>query len=67
MTSLYIEPEAEAELEQASLRYEGSVPGLGNRFLAEVVGDTVPVAVHVPAFMHPRQRPSYWSHRRARA
>lgn len=104
MTSLYIEPEAEAELEATALRYEGTVPGLGSRFLAEmrqrvgdvleaptsfpvfgdaedvrsrcrsvphlvvfmVVGDTVPVAVHVLAFMHPRQRPGYWSHRRPR-
>jgi hypothetical protein len=107
MTSLYIEPEAEAELEQAALRYEGAVPGLGSQFLAEmrqrvrdvpeaptsfpvfgdaedvrcahavgrfphlvvfmVVGDAIPVTVHVLAFMHPRQRPGYWSHRRPRA
>jgi len=36
MTSLYIEPEAEAELEAAALRYETLVPGLGLRFLDEM-------------------------------
>lgn len=33
---LYIEPEAEAELEQAADRYEESVPGLGLEFLTEM-------------------------------
>jgi hypothetical protein len=33
---LYIEPEAEAELEEAALQYEAAVPGLGDRFLAEM-------------------------------
>lgn len=33
---LYIEPEAEAELEHAADRYEESVPGLGLEFLAEM-------------------------------
>jgi plasmid stabilization system protein ParE len=36
MTSLLIEPEAEAELEQAAERYEDLVPGLGMEFLAEM-------------------------------
>jgi hypothetical protein len=104
MTLLYIEPEAEAELEQAALRYEDAVSGLGNQFLAEmrqrvrdvleapgsfpvfgdaedvrcahavgrfphlvvfmVFGDPGRATVHVLAFMHPRQRPGYWLHRR---
>ena len=34
--SLYLEPEAEAELEQAADRYEESVPGLGVEFLSEM-------------------------------
>lgn len=33
---LIIEPEAEAELEEAAERYEESVPGLGREFLAEM-------------------------------
>ena len=33
---LYIEPEAEAELEQAADTYEESVPGLGLEFLLEM-------------------------------
>lgn len=33
---LQIEPEAEAELEDAADRYDASVPGLARRFLAEV-------------------------------
>jgi hypothetical protein len=33
---LYIEPEAEAELEEAADRYEESVPGLGLEFLVEM-------------------------------
>ena len=33
---LYIEPEAQAELERAADRYEASVPGLGLEFLAEM-------------------------------
>jgi hypothetical protein len=33
---LTIEPEAEAELEEAADRYEESVPGLGLEFLAEM-------------------------------
>jgi hypothetical protein len=31
-----------------------------------VIGDTGAVTVYVLAFMHPRQRPGYWSHRRPR-
>jgi hypothetical protein len=103
---LYIEPEAEAELEQAAERYEKAVPGLGMQFLGEMrrrvrelieapasfpvfgetddvrcahatgrfphlvvfmlVGDSAQPVVHVLAFMHPRQRPGYWGHRRPR-
>jgi hypothetical protein len=33
---LYVESEAEAELEEAAERYEESVPGLGREFLAEI-------------------------------
>jgi hypothetical protein len=36
MTRLFIEPEAEAELEEAAVRYEDAVPGLGQRFVAEM-------------------------------
>jgi hypothetical protein len=35
-TRLHIDPEAEAELEEAADRYEESVPGLGLEFLAEM-------------------------------
>ena len=103
-TRLYIEPEAEEELENAAERYEHAVPGLGLQFVAEMrrrvrdvleaplsfqvfgdtddvrcahaigrfphlvvfmlVGDAVSPVVHVLAFMHPRQRPGYWAHRR---
>lgn len=35
-TRLYIEPEAEAELEDAAERYESNVPGLGFDFLSEM-------------------------------
>jgi plasmid stabilization system protein ParE len=106
MNRLYIEPEAEAELEEAAAQYEDAVPGLGMRFLAEMrqrvrdaleaptsfprfgdahdvrcahavgqfphlvvymlVGDESRQTVHVLAFMHPRQRPGYWMHRRPR-
>jgi hypothetical protein len=52
MTRLVIEPEAEAELEEAHL------------VVFILVGDAVSPRVHVLAFMHPRQRPGYWSHRR---
>ena len=33
---LVIEPEAEAELEEAAIRYEEAVAGLGHDFLAEM-------------------------------
>ena len=36
MAELIIEPEAEAELEEAGDRYEESVPGLGLEFLLEM-------------------------------
>jgi len=39
-----IEPEAEAELEEAADRYEESVPGLGRQFLAEMRRRTDEVA-----------------------
>lgn len=35
-TRLYIEPEADAELEEAAGRYESNVAGLGLDFLAEM-------------------------------
>jgi hypothetical protein len=35
-TRLIIEPEAEAELEEAADRYESNVPGLGLAFLLEM-------------------------------
>ena len=106
MIRFYIEPEAEAELENAADCYEAAAPGLGRQFVAEMrkrvrdvreapvsfpvfgdtddvrcahaigrfphlvvfmlVGDTVSPTVHVLAFMHPRQRPGYWTHRRPR-
>jgi hypothetical protein len=82
MSRLVIEPEAEEELADAALRYEEAVPGLGRQFLAEmrqrtrdvleapltfpVFGEAASTAVHILAFMHPRQRPGYWSHRRPR-
>jgi hypothetical protein len=102
MTKLYVEADAELELEQAAVRYEESVGGLGVQFLAEmrgrvrdvvaaplsfpIFGDVVDVrcahatgrfphlvvymlvddTVHVLAFMHPRQRPGYWTARARR-
>jgi hypothetical protein len=36
MNRLYIEPEAELELEYAALRYDEAVPGLGEAFLHEM-------------------------------
>lgn len=106
MTRLFIEPEAEEELDETAARYENAVSGLGQQFLAEMrrrvgdvlrtplsfpvfgdtddvrcahavgrfphlivfmlVGDAVSPTVHVLAFMHPRQRPEYWGHRRRR-
>lgn len=53
MTELYIEPDAEAELEQAAVRYEESVSGLGIEFLAEMrrrVGDVVAAPLSFPIF-----------------
>jgi hypothetical protein len=29
-----------------------------------ILGDTAAPTIHVLAFMHPRQRPGYWAHRR---
>ena len=40
---LIIEPEAEAELEEAASHYEESVPGLGQEFLAEMRQRTLEV------------------------
>jgi len=36
VATLLIEPEADQELEDAALRYEGERPGLGQRFLDAV-------------------------------
>lgn len=44
MAELIIEPEAEAELEEAGDRYEESVPGLGLEFLLEMRKRTLEVA-----------------------
>lgn len=44
MAELIVEPEAEAELEEASDRYEESVPGLGLEFLLEMRARTLEVA-----------------------
>ena len=44
MAELIIEPEAEAELEEAGDRYEESVPGLGLEFLLEMRERTLDVA-----------------------
>jgi hypothetical protein len=41
---IYVEPEAEAELEEAAERYEDGVPGLGREFLAEMRRRTDEVA-----------------------
>jgi hypothetical protein len=106
MNTVYIEPEAEAELEEAAARYEDgrsrsrtavpcrvrqrvrdvleaptSFPLFGDandvrcahavgRFphlvVFMLVGDEARQMVHVLAFMHPRQRPAFWAHRRPR-
>jgi len=44
MAELIIEPEAEAELEEAGDRYEESVPGLGLEFLVEMRKRTLELA-----------------------
>ena len=44
MAELIIEPEAEAELEEAGDRYEESVPGLGLDFLLEIRERTLEIA-----------------------
>jgi toxin ParE1/3/4 len=44
MAELIIEPEAEAELEEAADRYEESVPGLGLDFLLEMRERTLELA-----------------------
>jgi hypothetical protein len=44
MAELIVEPEAEAELEEAGNRYEESVPGLGLDFLLEMRKRTLEVA-----------------------
>jgi hypothetical protein len=36
MTTLFVEPEAEEELDEAAARYEDAVPGLGQQLLAAV-------------------------------
>jgi plasmid stabilization system protein ParE len=106
MTRLFVEPEAEEELELTALRYERAAPGLGRQYLEEmrqrirdiaetpmrfpqfddasdvrcahaigrfphiivfaIAGDVADLFVHVLAFMHPKQRPGYWSDRRIR-
>jgi hypothetical protein len=53
MTRLYIEPEAEEELEEAATRYEAAVPGLGQDFLAEMrqrVRDVLEAPMQFPTF-----------------
>ena len=50
VTRLYIEPEAEAELEKAADRYAESVPGLGLEFLAEMRKRTRDVFAHPERF-----------------
>jgi hypothetical protein len=53
MTRLFIEPEAEEELDDAAARYEGAVPGLGQQFLAEMrqrVGDVLEMPLSFPVF-----------------
>ena len=44
MAELIIEPEAEAELEEAANRYEESVPGLGLDFVLEMRQRTLEMA-----------------------
>lgn len=44
MAELIVEPEAEAELEEAGDRYEESVPGLGLEFLLEMRKRTIELA-----------------------
>ena len=51
-TRLYIEPEADAELEEAADRYESSVAGLGLDFLAEMRKRTRDVFEHPDGFPH---------------
>ena len=53
MIRLYIEPEAEEELDQAADRYEASVPGLGQAFVTEMrrrVSDVLEAPLSFPVF-----------------
>lgn len=53
MTRLFIEPEAEEELDEAAAGYEDAVPGLGEEFLAEMrqrVGNVLEMPLSFPMF-----------------
>jgi hypothetical protein len=53
MRGLYVEPEAEAELETAALRYENAEPGLGSAFPGEMrqrVRDALGEPLSFPVF-----------------
>ena len=53
MIRLYVEPEAEEELDQAADRYEASVPGLGQEFVTEMrrrVRDVLEAPLSFPVF-----------------
>jgi hypothetical protein len=53
MIRLYIEPEAEEELDEAADRYEDALPGLGQQFVAEMrqrVRDVLVAPLSFPVF-----------------
>ncbi|HEY1692935.1 MAG TPA: hypothetical protein VGG39_12280 [Polyangiaceae bacterium] len=53
MIGLFVEPEAEEELEQAADRYEAAVAGLGQQFVAEMRGrvrDVLEAPLSFPVF-----------------
>jgi hypothetical protein len=53
MIRLYIEPEAEEELDQSADRYEASFPGLGQAFVTEMrrrVSDVLEAPLSFPVF-----------------
>ncbi len=52
--------------ENADVRCAHAIGRFPHLVVFMVLGDTAAPTVHVLAFMHPRQRPGYWVHRRPR-
>ena len=59
-----VEPEAEAELEEACAWYEGRVTGLGSEFIRAVRAVFAAISRNVIAVVHTRRHPRRWQSRR---